>query len=268
VEATQENPSPDKPEASNKSAEAPVDPSAEGSSANTSLSEISSDDANRRHAATGPGDQDAMEIHHPEKPIHNKKDFIIHMLTVVLGILIALGFEAIVQWGHHRALVREARANLAAEIAINRKALNDGLPEIMARKEKLRQILGFLLQIGKGKTLHGTFSFGWTGFDLYATAWKTAETSGATAYMSYDNLKDYTELYDLQQVFESFQTDAFHANTDLSALPLIMTQDPKKVPPVMLGELEAAVTKAMTVNDAVAVAATQLKKQYDTFQAR
>jgi hypothetical protein len=36
----------------------------------------------------------------------------------------------------------------------------------------------------------------------------------------------------------------------------------------MLGELEAAVTKAMTVNDAVAVAATQLKKQYDTFKSR
>jgi hypothetical protein len=214
------------------------------------------------------GESEPMEIHHPGKPIHNKKDFIIHMLTVVLGILIALGFEAIVQWGHHRALVREARANLATEIALNSKTLNDGLPEIMARKEKLQRILGFLLQMEKGQTLHGTFSFGWTGFDLYATAWKTAETSGATAYMSYDNLKDYTELYDLQQVFESFQTDAFHANTDLSALPLIMTKDPKKVPPVMLGELEAAVTKAMTVNDAVAVAATQLKKQYDTFQAR
>jgi len=72
-----------------------------------------------------------MEIHHPDKPIHSKKDFIVHMLTVVLGILIALGFEAMVQWGHHRALVREARENLAAEIALNSKALNEGLPEIM-----------------------------------------------------------------------------------------------------------------------------------------
>lgn len=214
------------------------------------------------------GEREPMEIPHPEKPIHNKKDFIIHMLTVVLGILIALGFEAVVQWGHHRALVREARANLATEIALNRKALNDGLPEIIGRKEKLQRILGFLRQMEKGQTLHDTFSFGWSGFDLYATAWKTAETSGATAYMSYDNLKEYTELYDLQQVFASFQTDAFHANTDLSALPLIMTQDPKKVSPVVLGELEAAVAKAMTVNDAVAVAATELKKQYDSFHSR
>lgn len=230
-------------------------------------------DATSTKAAAGPTptpsgaeEKDNMEIHHPEKPIHNKKDFIIHMLTVVLGILIALGFEAVVQWGHHRALVREAKANLATEIALNSKALNDGLPEIMSRKQKLQQILDFLQQMEKGKSPHGSFSFGWSGFDLYATAWKTAETSGAMAYMSYDDLKDYTELYDLQQIFASFQTDAFHANADLSSLPIIMRQDPRKVPPVILGQMEAAVAKCITVNETVGVAATQLKKQYDGFQ--
>jgi len=209
-----------------------------------------------------------MEIHHPDKPIHSKKDFIVHMLTVVLGILIALGFEAMVQWGHHRTLVREAKENLAAEIALNSKALNDGLPEIMARKEKLQKILEFLQEMEKGKSPHGSFSFGWSGFDLYATAWKTAETSGATAYMSYDDLKDYTELYDLQQIFASFQTDAFHANMDLAGLPLIMRQDPRKVPPIILAQMEAAVAKCITVNETVGIAATELKKQYDGFQGK
>jgi hypothetical protein len=268
VEATQENPSPDKPEASNKSAEAPVDPSAEGSSANTSLREISSDDANRRPAATDPGDQDAMEIHHPDKPIHSKKDFLVHMLTVVLGILIALGLEATVQWGHHRALVREARENLATEIAHNRKTLDDGMPEIAKRKENLQNIQRYLAAAKKGKVIHGAFSFGWAGFDLYATAWKTAETSGATAYMSYDELKEYTELYDLQQIFQTFQSDAYHNMVDMAELPTVMEEDPKKVPQEVLREMETLVSKGIIVNNIVTNAATQLKQQYEGFQNR
>ena len=39
-----------------------------------------------------------MEIHAPDKPIHSKKEFMFHMLTVVLGILIALALNGIVMW--------------------------------------------------------------------------------------------------------------------------------------------------------------------------
>jgi len=60
-----------------------------------------------------------MEIHAPENPIHSKKEFLFHMFTVVLGILIALGMEGVVEWAHHRALVREARENIMVEIEKN-----------------------------------------------------------------------------------------------------------------------------------------------------
>ncbi|HVG92287.1 MAG TPA: hypothetical protein VNB54_12420, partial [Alphaproteobacteria bacterium] len=42
-----------------------------------------------------------MEIHHPESPIHSTREFLFHMFTVVLGILIALGMEGVVEWAHH-----------------------------------------------------------------------------------------------------------------------------------------------------------------------
>lgn len=44
------------------------------------------------------------------------------MFTVVLGILIALGMEGIVEWAHHRILEREARANIATELGAIRIA--------------------------------------------------------------------------------------------------------------------------------------------------
>ncbi len=74
-----------------------------------------------------------MEIHAPEKPIHSKKEFMFHMFTVVLGILIALALEGIVEWAHHRALVREARANIATELRHNKETIERALPQIQDR---------------------------------------------------------------------------------------------------------------------------------------
>lgn len=37
------------------------------------------------------------EAHGPEKPIHSPKEFLFHMFTVMLGLLLALGLEAIVE---------------------------------------------------------------------------------------------------------------------------------------------------------------------------
>lgn len=55
-----------------------------------------------------------MEIHAPEKPILTVKEAIAHLAIVTVGILIALSLEGLVEWRHHRALVREARDNISA----------------------------------------------------------------------------------------------------------------------------------------------------------
>ena len=71
-----------------------------------------------------------MEIHAPDKPIHSKKEFLFHMFTVVLGILIALALEGVVEWAHHRAEVREARANIAIELRHNKETIEKAIPQI------------------------------------------------------------------------------------------------------------------------------------------
>ena len=77
-----------------------------------------------------------MEIHAPEKPIHSKKEFMFHMFTVVLGILIALALDGIVTWAHHRVLVREARDNIATELRNNKETIQKALPEIQASRSR------------------------------------------------------------------------------------------------------------------------------------
>src|SRR5438046_217126 len=68
-----------------------------------------------------------MEIHAPDKPILTIKETIVHLSIVTAGILIALSLEGALEWQHHRALVREARANIAVEIQDNRKELQKTL---------------------------------------------------------------------------------------------------------------------------------------------
>jgi hypothetical protein len=50
-----------------------------------------------------------MESHAPEKPILTIKEAAVHLGIVTAGILIALSLEALVEYVHHRTVVRKAR---------------------------------------------------------------------------------------------------------------------------------------------------------------
>ena len=47
-----------------------------------------------------------MEVHPPDHPLRTWGDFWIHLGTITIGLLIALGLEATVEWAHrvHRTL--------------------------------------------------------------------------------------------------------------------------------------------------------------------
>src|SRR5215472_8841818 len=71
-----------------------------------------------------------MEIHAPEKPILTVKEAAVHLLIVTVGILIALSLEGIVEYVHHRTIVREAREIMRQEIEENRAELDKVLAHI------------------------------------------------------------------------------------------------------------------------------------------
>jgi hypothetical protein len=53
-----------------------------------------------------------MEVHAPEHPIHTWREFFIHMGTICLGLLIAIGLEQTVEAFHHHNELRELRDSL------------------------------------------------------------------------------------------------------------------------------------------------------------
>jgi hypothetical protein len=56
-----------------------------------------------------------LDVHPPHTPAHTWKDFFIHIATIVVGLLIAIGLEQTVEWMHRRHEVREVREALKQE---------------------------------------------------------------------------------------------------------------------------------------------------------
>ena len=49
-----------------------------------------------------------LDVHPPHNPTHTWRDFFIHIATIVIGLLIAIGLEQLVERIHHSNQAREA----------------------------------------------------------------------------------------------------------------------------------------------------------------
>jgi hypothetical protein len=65
-----------------------------------------------------------LDIHPAHHAASTWRDFLIHIATIVLGLLIAIGLEQTVEYFHHRHLAREAREQLRLE-GISNEASNE-----------------------------------------------------------------------------------------------------------------------------------------------
>ena len=229
----------------------------DASIAPTSRSDVKRDSANAMQG-------ESMEIQAPDKPIHSRKDFMFHMLTVVLGILIALALDGMVTWGHNRVLVREARANIATELRNNKEIIQRAVPEIQARQKQLQELISTIDQVEKGrKRPTGHIGYTFASYEIYSTAWKTASVSGAVTHMEYDQLKAYTDAYDLQQDFLTVQAQGFSSVGDLAAAMHFFDQDVSKVPKDQLEEAQRQALKILTIQKTLENVSAGLIIAYD-----
>ena len=140
-----------------------------------------------------------MEVHPPHQPIHTVKDFLLHLLTITVGLLIALGLEGLVEWNHHRNLVKEARADLREELAKNHSNALADLQELKADEERISSDIKALLSIragGKENSLSLDYTLHWK--ELANSAWKTAGSSGALSYMDFESERSLGSVYYVQ----------------------------------------------------------------------
>jgi hypothetical protein len=150
-----------------------------------------------------------LDVHPPHHRLEGLKDFLIHLLTISVGLLIAVGIEGCVERHQHRELAQEARETLRKEIEKNSKTISDVLPEIDKKQTKVTNGITFLEHVRQNpkdkSAQHGSITADYSSTDLDDTAWKTAQTTGALAFMPYEEANRYSGIYAAQYQFQVSQ---------------------------------------------------------------
>jgi hypothetical protein len=99
---------------------------------------------------TAPPEEDTpmLDVHPPHHPIHSWKEYLLHMSTIVLGLLIAIGLEQSVEKIHRASERNELRESLKhetekaiADAAQTEQTENDPLRWISARSDLVQNAL-------------------------------------------------------------------------------------------------------------------------------
>jgi hypothetical protein len=139
-----------------------------------------------------------LEVHPPDHALHSWRDFFIHMGTITLGLLIAIGLEQTVEALHHRHQHRELVESLHQDSErINEEATRaDGILTariawLYNRTEQVQTALDQHRPL-PAPAPNPVISYYWPT----DPAWTAARSSGLLALFSQQDVKAYSELED------------------------------------------------------------------------
>jgi hypothetical protein len=161
-----------------------------------------------------------LDVHPPHERMHGFRDFALHLVTITVGLLIALSLEGCVEWQHHRHLLHDAETGLRGEVDKNSRQIPLLHKQIEDQQKELNSDLTVLDQMqAHPKASHGQlgFSFRWNSFD--DVAWKTAQSTGALAYMTYRDASTYSTIYAMQNELLIAEKDVTDEVLRSSAFP-------------------------------------------------
>jgi hypothetical protein len=205
-----------------------------------------------------------MEIHAPHQPILSVKEALVHLGIVTIGILIALSLEGIVEWQHHRNIVREATANIADEIRDNDNELRQFLEAAPKLRSNDTQAVAYLdAAIAHHAPERGEMSVGFTRPDISSASWTTAQTIGALGLMDYRDVKRYAAVYELQEEFLRLESRTIDA-VALAMATFQKNESPDKLPLADLQLARQRILEAMGDLVAEEQIAQALDKRYQS----
>ena len=181
-----------------------------------------------------------IEAHAPHVSIHTWKDFAIHVATICVGLLIAIGLEQSVEYFHHRRQLQEARQELALEIEDNRAKVVRALQAVQQEILMLDADMASLRAAqGMRDPTWPKLEYSWRGPEWPEDGgWKALRQGGTLALMPHDELRRYSYVYDgIAAVQVAFTTYA--AQSDM-AESLAQRSARSKVLPTELQEMMAA----------------------------
>jgi hypothetical protein len=182
-----------------------------------------------------------VEIHKPHAA-KSWKEFVIELGTIVIGILIALGLEQVVQAIHDRSRVAQARESIRSEIADNLGLMvtRDQTNSCISRR--LDEVDGLIRASEAGALPQGPI---WIGTPFLAamadSQYMSENQSGAVSLMPNQEQSGYARVYAQFQQYHQHELTEEAAWADLRTL----SNHPANSP-VLDWQLRAAMQRART----------------------
>lgn len=166
-----------------------------------------------------------MDVHPPHGRIHKWQDFFIHLVTITIGLLIALSLEGAVGWMHRRHLVHEARASIGREMTENKRLLSSDLAGIQQNETRILADIRTLLALrSDAKPEHPSLQYHGDFSSFSDSAWRAAETTGALTYMDYQTAQALADIYDQQRLISTLGLRVLRSQYRAIA-PVLITGD-------------------------------------------
>jgi len=151
-----------------------------------------------------------MEVHPPDHPIRSVRDFLLHLFTITVGLLIALGLEGLVEMAHNRHLLHAAENDLHAEMHENRTSLAGDERQMDGSERELNNNIKLLMALKAHQATTEPLDFQWQWNGLQEAAWTTARDTGALALMPYEDAQAYSMIYRQQTMVDEEATAYIH----------------------------------------------------------
>jgi hypothetical protein len=182
-----------------------------------------------------------LDVHPPHHAANTWRDFFIHIATIVIGLLIAVGLEQTVEHIHLHYQLRETREALAIEAEANRKLLEQDEKDWLMTTAELKNdiaILQFIRQHpGTPQTaLPGDLNYVSSPFHWRHAVWDSAQLNGVVPLMSLDEADNHQEFYSVMRDLSQQSFDTWNALNDAHRFDLADT-DPTHLSPQQLEQV-------------------------------
>jgi hypothetical protein len=160
-----------------------------------------------------------LDVHAPEHGISGVRDFFMHLLTITVGLFIALSLENAAEALHHRHQRQEAETLIRQEITSNLAKLNNGAADVLAERAHMVAVLQVLE--ARSQSQPGTLKesdFGFQESPIQDAAWRTAASTGALSYMDYSEVERFSDAYKEQDLLQSMEEKALEDYLELSPI--------------------------------------------------
>ena len=168
-----------------------------------------------------------LDVHPPHHAATTLRDFFIHIATIVIGLLIAVGIEQTVELIHHRREVQETREAIQNEREFNRRRFGGASATFQVETRQHQTNLAvyqYVVAHPHASTAQLPGTVNWHSYSpaFSFSAWETAQHDNVTALMPQREVREDEGVYALLHVVQQAYADRLAA---LSRARLYMAAD-------------------------------------------